>query len=168
MDIHELLKQLKTLTPDAEYSARSRRVILSAPRKEVKRGVWDVILGTLQAGSAIVLTGILILLIVGGFSGAPWLGKPFTPEFDFQSLQAEADAVDIQIQLTEVSYQAQEAGRAGEAELEAQVEEIAPTAAPAPALDEAAPVKTAPQEEPAVYEAQAPLTAEETLAEIMQ
>ncbi|MEK7193221.1 MAG: hypothetical protein AAB652_00315 [Patescibacteria group bacterium] len=106
MELLELLKQLKKIEANKEYAAKSRRVLLNiqkeiaAPRISLGR----LLLQTLQTGSTIVLAGLLLLLIFGGFS----VGKYLTPfrlsSLNPEGLRAEADAIDIQIQLTDLNY----------------------------------------------------------------
>lgn len=107
MDPLNILKQLKKLEPDPEYTRASRRTILA--RTEAREAyapfsIGKILIGAFQTGSTIVLTGILLVLILGGFSA----GRLLTP-FKFSglspdSLRAEADAIDIQIKLTDLSY----------------------------------------------------------------
>lgn len=107
MDILNILKQLKKLEPDPEYTRASRRTILSHTETReayAPLSIGRILIGAFQTGSTIVLTGILLMLILGGFSA----GRLLTP-FKFSglspdSLRAEADAIDIQIKLTDLSY----------------------------------------------------------------
>jgi hypothetical protein len=103
MHIEDLLKQLKTIEPDAHYALSSRSEILSHAR--TRRTGWRAVLvGVIQSGSAIALTGIMILLLGGAFSLRGFLARQ-GGFLDRQSLQAEAQAIDIQIQLANVSYE---------------------------------------------------------------
>lgn len=102
MNIENLLKQLKTLEPDQKYVLRSRAEILSRPQ-EVAMGWRAVLVGVLQSGSAIALTGVMILVLGGAFSVRGYLSRA-GGLLDRQGLQAEAQAIDIQIELANVSY----------------------------------------------------------------
>jgi hypothetical protein len=107
MNIYETLKKLTFIKPDKDYSKRSRSVILSMlqdmPRPRVT--LWQFVMQNVQLGSAIALTGLLLLLGFGGFSA--W--KAFSPfginSLDPANLRAEADAVkDIEVALNSVQY----------------------------------------------------------------
>ncbi len=107
MNIYETLKNLRFIKPDEGYSARSRNVITSmiqdTPRPRIT--LWQFVLQNIQLGSAIALTGLLLLLGFGGFSA--W--KSFSPfginSLDPANLRAEADAVkDIEVALNSVEY----------------------------------------------------------------
>ncbi len=104
MQLEKLLKQLKTIEPDIRYTLRSREEILA---RQPKRGRWlawkEVVYGIIQSGSAIALTGVIILLMGGAFSLRGIIARE-GGFLDRQSLQAEAQAIDIQIQLADVSY----------------------------------------------------------------
>ena len=106
MELTELLKKLKMIEPDREYKERSRRVLFAGYETNVARPTtaWQFILQNLQAGSGIALAGILILLIAGSVATSS-----FSPvqlkSLDPVSLRAEADAIDIQIQLTSIAYE---------------------------------------------------------------
>lgn len=103
MDLAKLLKQLKTIEADRDYTEKSRRLILASPRP-ANFGFWQIVLKHLAATVSLTLTGILIFLILGGFSA--W--KTFSPlrvsSLDQAGLKAEAQAIDIQIQLTNLDY----------------------------------------------------------------
>lgn len=106
MDIFSLIKKLHDITPDPEYTDRSKRAILGlpfeAPRERVTVGRF--ILNTLQFGSAIALASFLIMLVFGGFSIGGIFEQFRMASLDPQSLRAEADAIDIQIKIAELSY----------------------------------------------------------------
>lgn len=107
MEILDLLKNLKKIEPDKEYQKRSLEIILSDSHLPVaavlEQSRMAVLWETLKLGSAIVLASLLLLLISGGFSGGN------SSQFNVASLnsgdlQAEAQAVDIQIRLTNIVY----------------------------------------------------------------
>src|SRR5271157_5112618 len=103
MDLLNLLKKLKNIEPDPRYTAESRSRIIGTSPSGVG-GVWRAVLHSIQFGSAVALASVLLILIVGGFSA--W--QAFSPlklsSLDPASLRAEAQAVDIQIQLTDIAY----------------------------------------------------------------
>lgn len=101
MDSLKILKQLKKIEPEKAYTERSLRSILSTERPR-RLSFWRVMAESLEAGSAIVLVGAFLVLILGGFSGIRSLN--FT-NLNPSSLKAEAEAIDIQIQLANLHYQ---------------------------------------------------------------
>ena len=99
MNLFETLKQMKQLVPDEQYVAKSKRAILAtaqAPQKN-RFVLWRV----LETGAAVVLGGFFIMLITGGFSGSSPVQYSV---IDTQGLNAEAQAIDIQIQLANFAY----------------------------------------------------------------
>ncbi len=98
MDLLQILKQLKKIEPDQNYSRTSKMAILGhqiTPKKTWQDLVWP----TVRFGAGAALTTILIILIFVGFS-------KFSPmeDIDMLTLRAEAEAIDIQIQLTGLAY----------------------------------------------------------------
>lgn len=116
MDIHDIFKQLKTLEPDAAYVARSRESILSTKKLRISGsgfGILRIFGEVFKSASAIALTSIAIVVIFGGFS--VWqLVKPGLLALDPAGLRAEAQAIDIQIQLAGVEYQESTIAEAGD------------------------------------------------------
>lgn len=102
-----LLKKLKHIEADSSYTRDSRRVILSVPgdARETPLTAWRILANSFHIGSTIVLTGLLIILVLGGFSAGKFLTPFRLSSLDVDSLQAEAEAIDIQIQLTDFEYQ---------------------------------------------------------------
>jgi len=103
MDLITIFKQLKRIEPDIDYTGRSRATILGSPRGGVA-GAWHIVLHSLQFGSAVALVAVLFLLVIGGFSAWKFFSPLKLSSLDPASLRAEAQAVDIQIQLTDVAY----------------------------------------------------------------
>jgi len=101
MNSLEILKKLKEIVPDRYYAERSRTQILATERPR-RLSPWRIFAESLEAGSAMVLAGALLVLILGGFSGINVLN---IASLNPTSLKAEADAIDMQIQLTDLSYQ---------------------------------------------------------------
>lgn len=100
MDSLDILKKLKEVAPDKYYAERSRAQILATEQPK-KLSVWRVMIESLEAGSAMVLAGALLVLIFGGFSGVKSLN---IASLNPVNLRAEAEAIDMQIQLTNLSY----------------------------------------------------------------
>lgn len=106
MKITELFSQFRRIDPDPHYSEKSKRVVLASPRETVpvrERGVM-VFLRALETGVALVLAGFFILLATGSFSGNKYLAPVQYAVIDPSGLQAEAQAIDIQIQLANLDY----------------------------------------------------------------
>ena len=107
MELIHLLKKLKSITADAEYTRRSRELLCGIEQKEIlaPRNFRSFVTHMFQFGSAIALAGFLILLVIGGFT----FGNFFSPfrlgSLDPKSLRVEAEAIDIQIQLTNLGYE---------------------------------------------------------------
>jgi hypothetical protein len=105
MDLKHLNKFHK-IKPDAEYARRSRTLILMETPKEVgwMRRASMVLAGALESGSAIALTGALLFLALGGASIIRLVEN--NGGLSAADLRAEAQAIDIQIQLTDLHYNA--------------------------------------------------------------
>ncbi len=101
MNSLEILKKLKEIAPERYYTERSRAQILSTEQPR-RLSPWKIFAESLEAGSAMVLAGALLILILGGFSGINVLN---IASLNPTSLKAEADAIDMQIELTDLSYQ---------------------------------------------------------------
>jgi hypothetical protein len=113
MNLFELLKQFKNIKPDAAFSETSKRAIFAMnPREETARAagsIWGsprrTFLRLIETGVAVALTGFFILLITGALSGSRFAPVQYSA-IDPQGLRAEADAIDIQIQLANLNYTA--------------------------------------------------------------
>jgi hypothetical protein len=104
MDILKTLKQLKAIAPNEHYTQISKRAILSTPKK-AHLTPWQFMLQAMQSGAALTLTGILFILLFGGVSAWKWISPSFDiASLDPKTLHAEAQAIDIQIQLANLSY----------------------------------------------------------------
>ena len=105
MNLLEILKQFKNIEPDPAFRENSRRAIFAQdPRPfpggwSAQRTIWKII----EAGAAVALTGFFLLLITGAFSGSLF-GPTQYSAVDPQGLRAEAQAIDIQIQLANLNY----------------------------------------------------------------
>ncbi|HUZ92437.1 MAG TPA: hypothetical protein VNG29_00365 [Candidatus Paceibacterota bacterium] len=102
MDLDNIFKQLKSIEPDPAFKHKSLHLILhSAPAG--KPTLREIIFKSVEFGAAIALAGVLIYTAVGGFS-APGSSPLQISNFNPASLKAEAQAVDMQIQLVNLSY----------------------------------------------------------------
>lgn len=107
MNIERRLKQLKKILPSREYAARSRAFILGVAQEALRPRltVWQFVMQNLQIGSAIALTGLLLLLGFGGFSAWKFLSPLGVASLDPANLRAEAEAVrDFQVALNSIQY----------------------------------------------------------------
>ncbi len=106
MDLIKLLQKLKAIKADPDYARMSREQLLnlSSGRTGVFRATWQFILHSLQFGSALALATILIMLIVGGFAAWKSVSHVELGSLNPASLRAEAEAIDVQIQLTNIVY----------------------------------------------------------------
>ena len=90
----EKLKKFREIQPEAEYSQRSRLVILATPVISGKRPIfnWQLVF---------TLAGLLLVLISGTFFR--YL-KPSAPNLNAQALKTELQNLDINIQLAKIEY----------------------------------------------------------------
>ncbi len=105
MDLQDILKQLKSIDADADYTRRSRHAIIGGSHaRAAKGGVIHFVFHTIAEGSAIALAGVLLFLVFAGFSTWNFISPFGTASLDPLSLHAEAEAIDIQVQLTNLAY----------------------------------------------------------------
>ena len=115
MQLDTILKQLKTIKPDADYAARVRASLTKLePRPStslrVRKTLREVLRETIQSGSALALASLALIVILGGASffdagNHIVLGTPLDPAH----ITAEAQAIDIEVQLSGLEYSYQEA-----------------------------------------------------------
>ena len=103
MNLLELLKKLKEIEPDKHYTEKSRSVILSTPLVKKLRytSPW---LPQLKFIGAFSLASLIFFILLGGFSNSKFSAPLKLSNLDPTSLKAEADAIDIQIQITDIHY----------------------------------------------------------------
>ena len=108
MDLFEILKQFKMITPDEAFTEKSKRAVLaSSPLK--KPGIMGVfqaqhlIFRIVETGAALALAGLFVVLITGGFFGLT-ISPVRLSAIDPKTLRAEAQIVDAQINLAELNY----------------------------------------------------------------
>lgn len=106
MDILELLKQFKNIEPNRIRAEESKFLILNSPagQKTSWFSPWRMILNTLEVGSATALAGFVLIIIFSGFGTFRSVSPIKLSGLDKASLRAEAEAIDIQIQLTNLNY----------------------------------------------------------------
>lgn len=108
MDIIELLRKLKHITPRPDFVHTSRYHVLHSS-KRTRSGfslVFRVLLRGVETGGAIVLAGIIFIFLVGGLSSPQSeLLTPFRLSgLNLEGIRAEAEAIDIQIKLADLNY----------------------------------------------------------------
>jgi hypothetical protein len=115
MKLSDLLKQFKTIEPDAEFSQRTRTEILLSPRAERRTmgGVFTF-LHMLETGAAVALAGFFIFILAESFSPTRSIGPVQYAVIDPAGLHAEAQAIDMQIQLADIEYPQVTSTAAGE------------------------------------------------------
>ncbi len=109
MELTELLKKIQGLKAHPEYVRSSRARILGTDSRWQAETLprpspWQVLLHGLQFGGAVTLASIFVILVIGGFSTWKFLSPFRLASLDPVGLRAEAQAVDIQIQLTNIDY----------------------------------------------------------------
>ncbi|HEY4525904.1 MAG TPA: hypothetical protein VJL32_02295 [Candidatus Paceibacterota bacterium] len=106
MEILDILKKFKQMNPDADYTKRSRSFIVETPFVVASplTSPWRAFMQSLQFGSAIALVGATVILIVGGFSSWKFLSPFRMANLDIATLRAEAEAVSMQVELTDINY----------------------------------------------------------------
>lgn len=106
MNLLETLKEFKKITPDSAYKEHSKRVILATDNTAKKVwyswGIRRTVAAVLETGVAVALMVFCILVVSGHLTKtlSPVQFSVINPE----TLNAEAQAVDIQIQLAQVAY----------------------------------------------------------------
>ena len=104
MKLLDHLKQLKLIEPDESFSRASKRAILATPGVTPKSFTFrQFLLRGLETAVVAGLGALFIILIGGGFSGSA-SPLPFAA-INPKTLNAEAQAINIQIQLSKVSYE---------------------------------------------------------------
>ena len=105
MKLSDVFKQFKNIQPDADFSRRSRTEILLSPQNERRtmRGVF-AFLHVIETGAAVALVGFFILILTGSFSPTRSIAPIQYAVIDPAGLHAEAQAIDMQIQLADIVY----------------------------------------------------------------
>ena len=104
MELFTLLKKFKHIEPSKAYTERSKSVILSMPRAEAEPSSWAEI-AQLFGTRAVWATGIAMMVLIVAVGAVMNLSpNGAISGLDPVTLKAEADAIDIQIQLTNLTY----------------------------------------------------------------
>ena len=108
MDPINELQKLKKIEPRAHYVHASKSRVLSHTPL-MQRGVreWlSYFTHHVQFGSALAFAALLIAIAWGGFSNIQTLSPFALSSLNPAGLHAEADAIDIQIKLADIAYEA--------------------------------------------------------------
>jgi len=102
-NLKEQLRALREIKPDQEFSNRSKLAIFGTPQETSPSLTWrQFILGTIEYGGALALAAILFIVIAGNTPLGKILAPFDTGSLNSANLQAEAEAIDIQIKLLDV------------------------------------------------------------------
>ena len=123
MDLIKILKQFKNVEPNGDFVKKSRLLILGE-EKARPLGFFNVILRSVEAGATLALAGILVFVILGGISQNGLLEPPQITAINPAGIKAEAEAIDIQIRLTDVDYEEAKAAVSGESTIPFQKTEV--------------------------------------------
>ncbi len=105
MDPIEFLKKLEGLKADPEYTKRSKVLIIGHDKNRWSGfSLKEIGASALQSGWAIALSAILLFFALGGFSLWKLFSSVNTVGIDLAGITAEAQAIDIQIQLVGITY----------------------------------------------------------------
>jgi len=104
MNIEKILKNLKDIEPDREYTKNSRLVILNTPQiKSVEWSLFSYLFTRRKIATVISLAAVFVVFILGGLFGDS--NPAGLTSLDSISLKAEAQAIDIQIRLAGLVYE---------------------------------------------------------------
>ncbi len=105
MKLFDILKQFKSIAPDEQFAARTKRDVLASPQQEplAVRGVFAVF-RMVETGVAVALAGLFILILTGGLGKGGSISPVQYSVIDPTDLRAEAQAIDTQIKLADISY----------------------------------------------------------------
>lgn len=101
MDLLTLLKELKKIQPDKDFTLKSRNLILKGNRPAI--GLWQILRSNIEFGASIALMVVLFYVMLGGLSSSRVGGPIQISNLDPAGLKAEAQAIDVQIQLTNLN-----------------------------------------------------------------
>lgn len=108
MNLFDKLKQLKLIEPDQAFSERSRREVLSVQPAIFpfrRMSPWQIFVRVIETGVAAGLAALFIFIMTGGVATSPLTPVPFSA-VNPDALHAEAQAIDMQIKLTNLAYDA--------------------------------------------------------------
>lgn len=95
------LKNLQRLEADTRYREQSKAAILATPQR---RGFWGTVFTQLEVGASVAFAAALIIAILGGLSSWRVFAPFHAANLDTAGLKAEAQAIDAQIQFTNLTY----------------------------------------------------------------
>jgi hypothetical protein len=105
MKLFDLLKQFKNIEPNAEYSQHSRTEILLSPQSGHRTlGSVFTFLHVIETGVAVSLAGFFMFILASSFSSTRSTSPIQYAVIDPTGLHAEAQAIDMQIQLANIGY----------------------------------------------------------------
>ena len=105
--IMKILKSFMKIQPDAEFTKRSRRLVLAAPQNQkrffgIRLGFFE----SIKLGAALTLASVLTFIVIGGISffQLTKVSPSALTSFDSASLSTEASSFDFSIHLGEAKY----------------------------------------------------------------
>lgn len=105
MDLFKELKKLKGINPNQQYTSKSKLVVLASEQFEPTPSLLKLFaLSSARFGTALAITAVFLILVIGGFS-VKKTGDDLIGGLDLRGLKAEAQAIDIQIELTRIAYE---------------------------------------------------------------
>lgn len=104
MELFEILKKFKAVEPDAAYKETAKRAILATMPRE-RWSIGRAFAGIFETGVALALAAFFIMVIAGQFSNSSSVAPLQLSVINPTSLHAEAQAIDMQIELVKLSYQ---------------------------------------------------------------
>lgn len=104
MNLFETLREFKKVEPDSSFTEKSKRAILATQQNIPSTSPFRGVLRFIETGAAVVLAGFFIILITGAFSNSGSIVPVQYSVINPAALNAEAQAIDVQIQLAHVSY----------------------------------------------------------------
>lgn len=116
--IIQTLKEFKKSNPDSGFINHSRRTILVTSQKSTGTSSF---FQNFKLFSVVALAGMLLFFILGGVSyfSSPTFGPAILIRIDEDKVKAQAEKLDLQIQLGEVTYRVE-----SEKEIGAKIDEI--------------------------------------------
>ena len=121
MNLFDILKQFKNIEPDPAYKESAKRAILAQTPHEP----WSArrtVLTFFETSIAVALAGFFVLVITGTFPPASYVAPAQFSVIDPATLRAEAQAVDMEIQLAQITYT--EATTSAESTLQAATDSV--------------------------------------------
>ncbi|MBI5220810.1 MAG: hypothetical protein HY978_03170 [Candidatus Liptonbacteria bacterium] len=106
MRFQDFIQELREVRPDESFSRRSRAQILTTPPREPSfwRRPWQTFSRSFELVGAVGLA-VFLLMLVAGVGLFARLSPPLRlASLDPVALRAEAQAIDIQVQLTNLAY----------------------------------------------------------------